>query len=107
MMAKIREEKGIEERRGGVFWEEEKKENITIALFNPDRGTNKLVLPSFKKVPVFFLSLRYVGKERERETPKRKERRTVLNIIIIMRFNQRKMHEQTAYSSSRSLSLSC
>jgi hypothetical protein len=74
MMAKIREEKGIEERRGGVFGEEEKKENITIALFNPDRGTNKLVLPSFKKVPVFFLSLRYVGKEREREKHRREKK---------------------------------
>jgi hypothetical protein len=67
-------------------------------LFNPDRGTNKHVLSSFKKVPVFF-SFSALCRQREKK-------RTVLNIIIIiiMRINERKMNEQTAYLSSRSLS---
>jgi hypothetical protein len=51
-----------------------------------------------KKCLFFFLSLRYVVKEREKKI------RTVLNIIIIMRINARELNEQTAYSSSRSLS---
>lgn len=43
----------------------------TIALFNPDRATNKHVLPSFKKVPVFFfLFIRYVAIDRERKKKK-------------------------------------
>ncbi len=50
-----------------------KKGNITIALFNPDRGTNKHVLSSFKKVPVFFLSLRYVEKERKEKRREKKK----------------------------------
>jgi hypothetical protein len=55
MMAKRRREKKNEEEE---FLEKKKKEeegNITIALFSLGRGTNKHILPSFKKVSVFFL----------------------------------------------------
>jgi hypothetical protein len=59
------------------FWRRRKKDeqegNITIALFNPDRGTTKHVLSSFKKVPVFFLSLRYVERERKNRREKKEE----------------------------------
>jgi hypothetical protein len=53
---------------------EEQEGNITIALFNPDRGTNKHVLSSFKKVPVFFLSLGYVEIERDRHIEEKNRR---------------------------------
>jgi len=46
-------------------------------LFNPDRATNRHVLPSFKKVPVFFLSLGYVAikkKDREKEGERRRKK---------------------------------
>ena len=32
------------------------RENVAIALFNPDRAISEHVLPSFKKVLVFVLS---------------------------------------------------
>jgi hypothetical protein len=64
MMTRRRGEKKNEEEE---FWEKkEKKGNITIALFNPERGTNKHVLSSFKKVSVFF-SFSALCSERERE----------------------------------------
>jgi len=54
-------------KKGGVFFVEKRKKRRTIALFNPDRATNRHVLSSFKKVPVFFLSLSELRSVRERE----------------------------------------
>lgn len=107
------EEKKRNRKTKEEFGEREKKRkrNITIVLFNPDRRTSKHVLSSFKKAPVFFLSLRYVEKKEKEEEKKpnierkkKKKKRTVLNIII-ERFSEREMNEQTAYSSSRFFSL--
>lgn len=53
---------------------EERKGNIAIVLFNPDRSTSKHVLTSFKKVPVFFLlTLRYVEKKARRKEKRREK----------------------------------
>lgn len=57
-----------------------KKGNITIALFNPDRGaTTKPVSSSFKKVPVYSLPLCYIYIYVcvcvcKRKTPKRRKK---------------------------------
>lgn len=56
---KKEEEEGKEEKPTTTSKKEEEaeEENINITLFNPVRGTNKHVLSSFKKVPVFFFLL--------------------------------------------------
>lgn len=91
------------EEQGRVFLqrrEEKNERNITIALFNPDRATNKHVVPSFKNGSVFFflpVMQRHRQTHRERES-KGKKRRTVLNIIIIMRINMRETNEQATHT---------
>ena len=106
-------EKNEEEKRNRKTKEEfgERKRNIAIVLFNPDRRTSKHVLSFLKKAPVFFIffpSEEKKEKEEEKkpniERKKKKKKRTVLNIII-ERFSEREMNEQTAYSSSRFFSL--
>jgi len=62
-------------KKGGVFFVEKRKKRRTIALFNPDRATNRHVLSSFKKVPVFFLSLSELRSVRERERVGREEKK--------------------------------
>jgi hypothetical protein len=69
-----REKKEEEEFLKRKKEEEEEEGNITIALFNPDRGTNKHVLPSFKKCLSFSFSALCGKRQREeKKKPKRKE----------------------------------
>lgn len=51
---KEEEEKKKKEEEEEEFFFVEKRKRRTIALFNPDRASNRHVLPSFRKVLVFF-----------------------------------------------------
>jgi hypothetical protein len=104
MMVGVREEeekkkkrrRRRKKRRGGSVEEE----NTTIELFNPDRGTNKHVLPSFKKVPVFF-SFSALCSDRKRG---KKEELSWTSSSWESTRERERTNEQTAHSSSRSLS---